>query len=74
VDMETHTGILDISSARAFEKVIREAKEKDVRVIFVNVHTLAMRDMEKEGLVELIGRNNFKQTLQEALLDRDYIA
>ena len=70
LDMETHTRILDISSARALEKVVRAAKEKDVRVVFVGVHLLTMRSMEKEGLVELIGRNNFKNTIQEALLDR----
>jgi high affinity sulfate transporter 1 len=69
VDMETHTRILDISSARALEKVVKEAKEKDVRVTFVGVHTLTMRDMEKQGLVELVGRDRFKDTVEEALLD-----
>jgi MFS superfamily sulfate permease-like transporter len=67
--METHTRILDISSARALEKVVKEAKEKDVRVTFVGVHTLTMRDMEKQGLVELVGRDRFKDTVEEALLD-----
>lgn len=69
VDMEVHHMRLDISSARALEKVIREAKEKDVKVTFVGVHTLTLRDMEKQGLVELAGRDRFKNTIQEALLD-----
>jgi sulfate permease, SulP family len=70
VDMENHTRVLDISSARAIEKVVGAAKENDVKVVFVGVHSLTIRNMEKEGLVELIGRNNFKNTIQEALLDR----
>jgi sulfate permease, SulP family len=68
VDMETHTQILDISSGRALEKVVKEAKERGVRVEFVGVHTLTMRDMEKQGLVEMIGRDHFKETIEEALL------
>jgi high affinity sulfate transporter 1 len=67
VDMEAHHLRLDISSVHALEKVIREAKAKDVRVIFVNVHTLTMNDMEKQGLVEEAGRENFKNTIEEAL-------
>jgi SulP family sulfate permease len=69
VDMETHTRILDISSGRALEKVVKEAKERGVRVTFVGVHTLTMRDMEKQGLVESVGRDRFKDTIEEALLD-----
>ena len=69
VDMETHTRILDISSGRALEKVVKEAKERGVKVTFVGVHTLTMRDMEKQGLVELVGKNRFKDTIEEALLD-----
>jgi MFS superfamily sulfate permease-like transporter len=67
VDMEAHHLRLDISSVHALEKVIREARAKDVRVIFVNVHTLTMNDMEKQGLVEEAGRENFKNTIEEAL-------
>jgi len=69
VDMETHTRILDISSGRALEKVVKEAKERGVMVTFVGVHTLTMRDMEKQGLVESVGRDRFKDTIEEALLD-----
>jgi SulP family sulfate permease len=69
VDMETHTQILDISSGRALEKVVKEARQKNVRVAFVGVHTLTMRDMEKQGLVELIGRDHFKDSIEEALRD-----
>ncbi len=67
IDMETNTQLLDISSGRALEKVIKEAGEQDVKVYFVGVHTLAMRDMEKQGLVELVGRDHFKDTIEDAL-------
>ncbi|MDD1748189.1 MAG: SulP family inorganic anion transporter, partial [Methanomassiliicoccales archaeon] len=69
IDMETHTQILDITSGRALEKVILEAKERGVRVAFVGVHTLAMRDMEKQGIVELAGKDRFKDTIEDALSD-----
>jgi sulfate permease, SulP family len=69
VDMEIHTRILDVSSGRALEKVLNEAKQKDIRIVFVGVHTLTMRDMEKQGLVEQIGRDNFKETVEQALKD-----
>lgn len=68
--METHTRILDISSARAIEKVVREAKQKEIQISVVGVRTLTMRDMEKQGLVELIGKENFKDTIEEAFLER----
>jgi SulP family sulfate permease len=69
IDMESHHAKLDISSARTLEKVIKEAQERDVQVTFVSVHTLTMKDVEREGLVDLVGRNHFKDTIQEALLD-----
>jgi sulfate permease, SulP family len=69
VDMEIHTLILDVSSGRTLEKVVNEAKERGIRIIFVGVHTLTMRDMEKQGLVEQIGRDNFKETVEDALND-----
>jgi MFS superfamily sulfate permease-like transporter len=69
IDMEAHYVHLDISSARVLEKVVKEAKEKGVQVMFVGVNTMTMSDMEKQGLVELAGRDRFKVTIQEALLD-----
>jgi SulP family sulfate permease len=67
IDMETHTQILDISSGRTLEKVIKEAKDVGVKVFFVGVHTLTMRDMEKQGLVQLVGVERFKNTIEDAL-------
>jgi len=69
IDMEAHYVRLDISSARVLERVVREAQEKGVRVIFVGVSTVTMNDMEKEGLVALAGRDAFKNTIAAALLD-----
>jgi high affinity sulfate transporter 1 len=71
VDMETHTGILDISSVHALAKVVEEAKLSGVKLVFVNVHTRAMTDMEKQGLVDLIGTGHFKDTIADALLFKD---
>jgi MFS superfamily sulfate permease-like transporter len=67
--MEAHYIHLDISSVRVLEKVVKEAQEKDVWVTFVGVNTVTMSDMEKQGLVELAGRDHFKDTIQEALRD-----
>ena len=72
VDMEVHTRMLDISSGRALEKVVREGRERGVTVVFAGVHTLPLRDMEKQGLVELIGRDSIKDTIEEALLDGEH--
>ena len=69
IDMGAHNFMLGISVTRALEKVVREAQEKGVGVTFVDVNKLTMGDMEKQGLVELIGRDRFKDTIQEALLD-----
>jgi MFS superfamily sulfate permease-like transporter len=69
IDMEAHYLPLDITSARVLEKVVKEAQEKDVHVTFVGVHTVTMSDMEKQGLVELAGRDRFKDSIQEALQD-----
>jgi MFS superfamily sulfate permease-like transporter len=69
IDMEAHYLHLDISSARALEKVVKEAQEKDVQVTFVGVNTVTMSDMEKQRFVVLAGRDRFKETIQEALLD-----
>ncbi len=69
IDMEAHYVHLDISSARVLEKVLKEALEKGVQVTFVGVNTRTMSDMEREGLVELAGRDHFKNTIEEALLE-----
>jgi len=69
IDMEAHYIHLDISSVRVLIKVIKEAQDKNVQVMFVGVNTLTMSDMEKQGLVELAGRDRFKNTIKEALLD-----
>ncbi len=69
IDMEAHYVHLDISSARVLEKVVKEALEKGVQVTFVGVNTITMSDMEREGLVELAGRDHFKNTIEEALLE-----
>jgi SulP family sulfate permease len=69
IDMEAHYLHLDISSARVFEKVVKEAQEKNLQITFVGVNTVTMSDMEKQGLVELAGRDRFKETIQEVLLD-----
>jgi len=69
IDMEAHYVHLDISSVRVLEKVVKEEQEKEVQVIFVGVNTVTMSDMEKQGLVALAGRDHFKDTIQEALLD-----
>jgi len=69
IDMEAHYLHLDISSVRVLEKVIKEARDKNVQVTFVGVNTLTMSDMEKQGLVALAGRDRFKGTIQEALID-----
>jgi sulfate permease, SulP family len=71
IDMEAHYVHLDISSVRVLEKVVKEAREKDVKVTFVKVNTVTMSDMEKQGLVALAGRDRFKDTIQQALLDLD---
>jgi MFS superfamily sulfate permease-like transporter len=69
IDMEAHYLHLDISSVRVLEKVVKEAQDKNVRVTFVGVNTVTMSDMEQQGLVTLAGRDRFKNTIQEALLD-----
>jgi SulP family sulfate permease len=69
IDMEAHHFMLDVSEARALEKAVKEAQEKGVRMTFVGVNKLTMNDMEKQGLVELAGRDHFKDTIQEALLE-----
>jgi MFS superfamily sulfate permease-like transporter len=69
IDMEAHYIHLDISSARVLEKVVKEARDKNVQVKFVGVNTVTMSDMEKQGLVELAGRDRFKDTIQDALHD-----
>ena len=71
IDMEAHYVHLDINSVRVLEKVVKEAQDKNVQVIFVGVNTVTMGDMENQGLVELAGRDRFKATIQEALPDVD---
>jgi hypothetical protein len=39
-----------------------------VRVTFVGVRTLTIRDMEKQGRAEMAGRDHFMDVMEEALL------
>jgi len=62
-----HVQLVDATGVHALESLLREAKEKNVIVMFTNVKNNVFNVLKKTGMVEKIGNENFFEHTQEAV-------
>lgn len=58
---------LDISAMRELEALVKKCGREGVAVVFSHVQPQPMRVMEKGGLVNIVGKDNFCKNIDEAL-------
>ncbi len=58
---------LDATAVHALEGLISDCEEKGIQVIFSHVNEQPMRALEKAGLVDRVGKQNFAAHIDEAL-------
>lgn len=59
---------IDATGVEALARIVKRCEKHDIRVIFSHVNEQPMRAMEKAGLVERVGRENFCDHIDTALL------
>ena len=58
---------VDATGLLTIEKILEQCKKHDVQIIFSHVNEQPMRVLEKAGIVERIGRDNFCDHIDAAL-------
>lgn len=58
---------LDITAMRALRQLYDRCKEKNIQLVFSHVNEQPMHTMEKSGFVDLVGRENFRPHIDDAL-------
>ncbi|MBR4670662.1 MAG: STAS domain-containing protein [Butyrivibrio sp.] len=58
---------IDATAMHSFEQLYDRCKKNDVQLVFSHVNEQPMKTMEKDGFVELVGRENFLPHIDEAL-------
>lgn len=59
--------MIDATGVHALETLLRECKEKNMAMIFSNVKPAVMKVLEKTGMLEKIGKENFFEHANEAI-------
>ncbi len=58
---------IDATAMHSFEQLYEKCKKNNVQLVFSHVNEQPMKTMEKDGFVELVGRENFLPHIDEAL-------
>ena len=58
---------IDATAMHSFEQLYAKCEKHGVQLVFSHVNEQPMNTMEKDGFVELVGRENFKPHIDEAL-------
>lgn len=58
---------IDASAMRSLHELANRAKRKNITLVFSHVNEQPMRVMEKDGFIELVGKENFHDNIVDAL-------
>ena len=58
---------IDVTAIRSLEMLIKRAKKKEIAIIFSHVNEQPMHALEKSGIVDIVGRENFLPHIDEAI-------
>lgn len=70
IDMEVQMKRVDMTSAKALMSVIQAARDGGVEIALARVHTVPMKDLEAEGVIDLLGRENIHNEIEQAMNHR----
>jgi SulP family sulfate permease len=59
--------LVDATGVHAFESLLKEAKARNITMIFANAKPRVMKVFEKTGLIEEVGRENFFEHTSDAI-------
>ena len=58
---------IDATAMHSFEELYNRCKKNNVTLVFSHVNEQPMSTMEKDGFVDLVGRENFRPHIDDAL-------
>ena len=58
---------IDATAMHSFEQLYEKCKKNNVQLVFSHVNEQPMNTMEKDGFVDLVGRENFQPHIDDAL-------
>ncbi|MCQ2417215.1 MAG: SulP family inorganic anion transporter [Oscillospiraceae bacterium] len=64
---------IDTTGVEALSRIAQRCKRHDIQLVFSHVNEQPMHAMEKAGLIEAVGRENFCSHIDEALLRAEAI-
>lgn len=70
IDLEVHTRRFDVTASKGLMSVIQVARDRSIEVALVHVHSMALKDLEVEGVIDLLGRENIYRDIEQAILKR----
>ncbi|MBQ7636162.1 MAG: STAS domain-containing protein [Lachnospiraceae bacterium] len=58
---------IDASALKSFREMVAEVGKREISIVFSHVNEQPYKAMEKDGFVDLVGKENFKPNIVEAL-------
>lgn len=58
---------IDASAMKKLRELVDRANKKNITIIFSHVNEQPMKVMEKDGFIEYVGADNFRQNIMEAI-------
>ena len=58
---------IDASAMKSLHELVNRAKKKNITLVFSHVNEQPMHVMEKDGFIELVGKENFHKNIVDAL-------
>ena len=58
---------IDASAMRSLHELVSRAKKKNITLLFSHVNEQPMHVMEKDGFIELLGKEHFHKNIVDAL-------
>ena len=58
---------IDASAMRKLRELIDRARKKDIQVVFSHVNEQPRKVMEKDGFIEYVGAENFRENIMDAI-------
>lgn len=58
---------IDASAMKSLHELVNRAKRKNITLVFSHVNEQPMHVMEKDGFIELVGKENFHENIVDAL-------
>ena len=62
-----HTHAIDASAMRKLRELIERTRKKGIQVVFSHVNEQPRKVMEKDGFIDYVGAENFRENIMDAI-------